>query len=380
MKIVFTGGGTGGHFFPVIAVAESLSGLAYKEKYIQPKMYYFGPSQFDEKLLFDNNISFRKVIAGKRRIGYGRWENFTDLFVMAWGVLQAIWYMYRIFPDVVFSKGGYTSFPALVAARVFGIPVIVHESDSRPGRVNAWSGKFAEKVAVSYPGAAEFFDINKVAVTGNPIRKELRELPTREEGVEFFGLEPGVPTILVLGGSLGAQRINDAVLGILPKGVESFQVLHQTGKANFEEIDQTKKIILEYNPNKDRYKNFSFFDIDHMRHAAAAADIIITRAGSSLFEFALWGIPTIVIPIPEPTSHDQRSNAYSYTRSGAGVVIEEGNLTSNILLSQIYAVLSNDSIRKQMGEAAKNFARADAADKIARALLDIGMRHERTGK
>lgn len=377
MKIVFTGGGTGGHFFPLIAVAESLVELAYEEKYVRPKMFYFGPTQYDEKLLFDNNISYRKVIAGKRRIGYGKWENFLDLFVMGWGVLQAIWYMYRIFPDVVFSKGSYTSFPALLAARLFRIPVIIHESDSRPGRVSAWSSRFAEKVAVSYPTVADYFDLDKVAITGNPIRKELRELPEREEAIRYFNLEPNVPTVLVIGGSQGAQRINDAVLGILSKGVESFQMIHQTGNAHFTEIEQTKKIILEYNPHKGRYRNLAFLDLESMRYAAAAADIVITRAGSSLFEVALWGIPAIVIPIPEPTSHDQRTNAYSYARGGAGVVIEEDNLTSNILLSQIYMILSNTSIHKQMGEAAKSFAHTDASRKIAKALLEVGTRHER---
>lgn len=377
MKIVFTGGGTGGHFFPLIAVAESLDELAYEEKYVQPKKFYFGPSPYDEKILFDSNISFRKVVAGKRRIGYGAWENFLDLFVMGWGVLQALWYMYRIFPDVVFSKGSYTSFPTLLAARIFGIPVIIHESDSKPGRVSSWSAKFAKKIAVSYPSIADSFDLNKVAVTGNPIRKELRELPPRDEAVSYFELEPNVPTVLVLGGSQGAQRINDAVLGILSRGVETFQVIHQTGKAHFEEIEQTKRIVLEYNPNKHRYKNVSFLDINDMRYAAAAADIVITRAGSALFEIALWGIPAIVIPIPEPTSHDQRTNAYSYIREGAGVVIEEGNLTSNILLSQIHMILSNESIRKQMGEAARGFAREGASRKIARALLDVGMRHDK---
>lgn len=377
MKIVFTGGGTGGHFFPLIAVAESVIDLAHKEKFIQPKMFYFGPTEYNEALLSENNITFKRIVAGKRRIGYGRWQNFLDLFVTGWGVLQAIWQMYRVFPDVVFSKGSYASFPTLVAARIFGIPIVIHESDSRPGRVSAWSGRFAAKVAVTYPNAVDFFDLDKVAVTGNPIRKELRSIPEKVEGYSYYELDPNLRTVVVIGGSLGAQRINDAVLGILNKGVENFQIIHQTGQANFQEVDQTMRIILEYNPHKSRYKPVAFMDIEGLRHAAAAADIVITRAGSTLFELALWGIPSIVIPIPEPTSHDQRTNAYSYTRSGAGIVIEEGNLTSNILLSQINMILSNDSIRKQMGETARNFARVGASDKIARALFDIGMRHEK---
>ncbi|MDZ7726174.1 MAG: undecaprenyldiphospho-muramoylpentapeptide beta-N-acetylglucosaminyltransferase [Candidatus Campbellbacteria bacterium] len=376
MKIVFTGGGSGGHFFPIIAVAESLTKLAYEEKYIKPKMYYFGPAKYDEELLFDNDISFRKVVAGKRRVGYGRIRNFLDMFVMGWGILQAIWRMYRVFPDVVFSKGSYTSFPVLVAARFFGIPVIVHESDSRPGRANKWAGKFAEKVAVSYEQAAEFFPEEKIAYTGNPVRQDITDLPTKDEGLSFFELDNDVPTILVTGASQGAQRINDVVLNVLPRMVKKYQIIHQTGPSNFEEIERTKEIILEYSEHKERYKPVAFLDANSLRHAAAASDLVITRAGSSLFEIALWGIPSIVVPISVSNGDHQRTNAYAYTHNGAGIVIEENNLTSNIVLSQINTIFSNDSIRKQMGEAALKFAKKNAADKIARALFDVGMKHQ----
>lgn len=376
MKIVFTGGASGGHFYPIIAVAEALNSVAYDEKYIPPKMYYFGPDEYDKKLLFDNDISFRRVGAGKQRVGYGALQNFLDLFATFWGVLQALIHMYRVFPDVVFSKGSYTSVPVLVAARILGIPIVIHESDSRPGRANAWAGKFAEKIAVSYPDAAEFFDMDKVAVTGNPIRKELLSLPTKEEGRAYFSLEEDTPTILVLGGSQGAQRINEAVLGVLSRAVERYAIIHQTGSLNFDEINKTKDIILEYSQGGHRYKPLPSLSVEDTRHAAAAADLVITRAGSTLFEVAEWSIPSIVIPINISNADHQRANAYAYAQNGAGVVIEEANLTSNIIMSQIQAIFSNDSIRAQMGEAAHNFARPGAAKKIARALLDIGMRHE----
>lgn len=377
MKVIFTGGASGGHFFPIIAVAESLTSLAYNEKYVQPKMYYFGPTEYDKKLLFDNEIAFRKVVAGKKRVGYGRIQNFLDLFVTGWGTLQAIWYMYRIFPDVVFSKGSFTSMPVLIAARIFGIPLVVHESDSRPGRANVWGGRFATKIAVSYPGAADFFDMNKVAVTGNPIRKELTTLPTKEEGKAFFGLEKDTPAILIMGGSQGAERINEAVLGILSRVVAKYSIIHQTGIIHYEEINRTKDVILENNEHKERYKPLGFLNAEETRNAAAAVDLIITRAGSSLFEIAEWSLPSIVIPINISNADHQRTNAYAYTHEGAGVVIEEANLTSNIILSQIEAIFSNDSIRMQMGQAAHNFARPDASRKIARALFDVGVQHEK---
>lgn len=255
--------------------------------------------------------------------------------------------------------------------------MVIHESDSRPGRANQWAGKFAKKIAVSYPDVSEFFDMSKVAVTGNPIRKELLELPSKEEGLMHFSLERNVPVILVIGGSQGAERINEAVLGILPKAVSEYSLIHQTGALNFEEINKMKDIVLEYNEHKSRYKPLAYLSVEDTRHAAAAADLVITRAGSSLFEIAEWSLPSIVIPINVSNSDHQRANAYAYTHEGAGVVIEEANLTPNIILSQIHSIFSNDSIRRQMGEAAHNFARAGAAKKIARALFDIGMKHER---
>ncbi|MEX0933286.1 MAG: UDP-N-acetylglucosamine--N-acetylmuramyl-(pentapeptide) pyrophosphoryl-undecaprenol N-acetylglucosamine transferase [Candidatus Paceibacterota bacterium] len=376
MKVIFTGGASGGHFYPIIAIAEALDSLVYNEKYVKPKMFYFGPTEYDKKLLFDNDIAFRRVVAGKQRVGYGRFQNVLDVFVTLGGILQAIWHMYRIFPDVVFSKGSFTSIPVLIAARLFGIPVVIHESDSRPGRANKWAGTFAKKVAVSYPDAAEFFDMSKVAVTGNPIRKELLVLPTKEEGRSFYGVESEAPVILVMGGSQGAEIINEAVLGILGRAVSLYTIIHQTGDRNFEEINKTKEVILEGNQHKERYKPFAFLSADETRHAAAAADLVITRAGSSLFEIAGWKIPSIVIPINLSNADHQRANAYAYTHEGAGVVIEEANLTPNIILSQIDAIFTNDSIRTQMGEAAHNFARSGAAKKIAHALFDIGMKHE----
>lgn len=376
MKVVFTGGSSGGHFYPIIAVAEALQELAFGEKYVKPKLYYFGPTEYDKTLLEKNDILFRKVLAGKQRVGYGAFNNFLDLFVTLWGTLQAVYYMYRIFPDVVFSKGSFTSVPVLLAARLFGIPVVVHESDSRPGRANLWAGKFAEKIAVSYPEAAEFFDMDKVAVTGNPIRKELLSLPTKEEGRAYFNLEADVPTIFVIGGSQGSERINEAVFSVLAEIVAAYSVIHQTGPLNFEEINKTKDVILESSTFKTRYKPFPSLSSEEMRYAAAATDLVITRAGSSLFEIAEWKIPSIVIPIEISNADHQRANAYAYTRFGAGIVIEEQNLTKNIILSQIRSIFSNDSIRKQMGEAAHNFARKGAAKKIAYALFEIGMRHE----
>ncbi len=205
MKILLTGGGTGGHVYPLIAVAQSIRKIVREEKLLDATLYYMAPSKYNEQALLENGIIYVPCFAGKIR-RYFSLLNVVDLFKTATGIIRAIFDIYNIFPDIIFSKGGYVSFPALVAARLFGIPVVIHESDSKPGRVSLWSGKFAKRIALSYPQAAQYFDEKRVAHTGNPIRKEI-ELPLKEGSFEHFQFERELPVLLILGGSQGSQKV-----------------------------------------------------------------------------------------------------------------------------------------------------------------------------
>lgn len=377
MKIVCTGGGTGGHFYPIIAVVEALRERAKERKIIPPHIYYFAPSAYNSRALFDNEVDFVSIPAGKIR-RYFSILNVTDLFKTAIGILRATLSLFRIYPDVVFAKGGYASFPTIFAARLLKIPVFIHESDSKPGRVNAWAGKFARYVAISYPDAATFFKIDKekIAFTGNPIREQIRT-PLSNGAVEFLHLEEGLPAILILGGSQGSQLINDCVLDSLPDLVKDIQIIHQTGKKNFKEVSETASIVLKDNPNISRYHPFEYLNDLGMRMSAGASSVIISRAGSTIFEIASWGLPSIIIPLSEEVSHDQTSNAFAYARSGACSVIEEHNLTSHILTAEIQKIINNKNISESMRAKTKEFAHPDAATKIADALIAIGLEHER---
>ncbi len=150
MKILFTGGGTGGHFYPIIAVAKEIQKVTKQEKLLAPELYYMAPTPYDARELFENNILYQKIAAGKMR-RYFSIRNFFDLFKTGWGVLSAVFAVFSLYPDVIFGKGGYGSFPVLLAAKLFRIPVIIHESDVKPGRVNTWAGKFAYRVMISHP-------------------------------------------------------------------------------------------------------------------------------------------------------------------------------------------------------------------------------------
>lgn len=374
MKILFTGGGTAGHFYPIIAVAEEVNRIAAEEKLLPPELYYIGPSPYDARALFENNIVYHYASAGKIR-RYFSILNFFDLFKTGLGILQALFSVFMIFPDVVFAKGGYASFPTLFAAKVLRIPVVIHESDTSPGRVSTWAGRFAERVAISYKEAAGFFDEKKVAWTGNPIRRDIRML-TKKDSHKFLNLKEGLPVILILGGSQGAQILNDAILDSLPKLVEKYQIIHQTGEKNYNITSETAKVVLQGNKNISRYHPYNYLNTLNLRMSASAADLIITRAGSTLFEVAIWGIPSIVVPIPQSISHDQSGNAFSYARAGAAIVMEEQNLGSSLLVFEIDRIMGNRSLRASMKEAALKLAQPLAAEKIAREIIAIALSHE----
>ncbi len=376
MKILFTGGSTGGHFYPLIAVAEAVRERASDRKIIAPRMYFMSPTRYNPRALYDNEIEFLKVPAGKIR-RYFSFLNFVDLFKTFFGIIVAIIKMYEVYPDVVFGKGGYGSFPALVAAKFLRIPVIIHESDSKPGRVNSWAGKFAQKIAVSYPEAAKYFpgSEGKIALTGLPIRKDII-IPLSTGAREYFHLEELTPVIVVMGGSQGAARINDIVMDALPDLLTRYQVIHQTGRNNFDLIEKMAKIVLKNSPNAYRYHPVDYLNDMALRMSAGLAEVIISRAGSTIFEIAVWGVPSIIVPLPKDISHDQTDNAFSYARSGACTVIEESNLSSHILTSEIDNIINNQSVKDKMRQSAKDFSHTDAAAKIADVLLEIGLDHE----
>jgi len=375
MKVLFTGGGTRGHFYPIIAIAEAFNALAEHEKFFDVELYYMSDQPFDERLLFENGITFKRVNTGKIR-RYFSLKNIIDFFKTGIAVISAIWQMYKLYPDVVVGKGGYASFPALFAARILNIPVIIHESDSAPGIANKWAGKFADKIAISYESAAKYFPKEKTALTGNPIRREIIE-PTNEGANDLFDLEDGVPVILILGGSQGAQIINDAVIQALSGLVSKYQIIHQTGANNINEVRETADALLKGNEFAKRYKPFAFFDDLSLKMAASVADLVVSRAGSTIFEIAVWKLPSVIIPITGSNGDHQRKNAYTYARAGACEVIEEANFTPNILLSEIDRLMDEPDTRSKMSESAKGFSRTDAADKIAEQILNVLREHKK---
>ncbi len=378
MKIVFTGGITGGHFYPIIAIAEAIHDLVREKYIVPPKLYYIAPTPFDSKALFSNEITFLKSTAGKIR-RYPSILNVTDIFFTAVGFVWSFFRLLILYPDIVISKGGYASVPTVLAARVLAIPIIIHESDAKPGRANLLASHFAIRIAVSFQSAIAYFPKKvqkRIALTGTPVRKVLR-IPASKDSATLLEIDSTVATILIMGGSGGSKRINEIVLEALPDLVKIVNVIHQTGTKNIESVRSVSTIALENNIHAKRYKPFAYLSTQAMRQAAAVSCLIVSRAGAgTIAEIATWNLPAILIPIPEEISHDQRKNAYAFAQNGAAIVIEESNLTPHILVSEIRRVINNPEEAKRMGKAGAPFAREDAAKDIAEEALSIAITHE----
>lgn len=374
MKIMLTGGGTGGHFYPIIAVAEAINSISQTQKIVKANMIFVSDSPYDPNILLRQGMKFKKISAGKLRRYFSFW-NIIDALKIPIGIIKALWTVYIDFPDVIFSKGGYASFPTVLAARILGIPLIIHESDAVPGRVNAWAGKFAKKIAISFSETAKYFPREKVALTGNPVRKSFF-IPVKTGAREFLKLEEGAPVIFFIGGSQGAKKINDNLIDVLPDMLKKYQVIHQCGKKNLKDVEYRISIVLEKSSNKSRYHYFDFLNEISLEMAYGAADLAVSRASSgAIFEISASGTPSILIPLPNAAQDHQKENAYLYAKTGAAEVLEEMNLKPHILLSEIDRLINNKAELNSMSEAAKKFAKPDAAEKIAKEIINLALEH-----
>jgi UDP-N-acetylglucosamine--N-acetylmuramyl-(pentapeptide) pyrophosphoryl-undecaprenol N-acetylglucosamine transferase len=370
IRIVLTGGGSGGHIYPLIAVAEAL-----QERLSQLntpfEFSYLGPNDAYSALLSNHGIIVHPIVSGKIR-RYFSLQNILDIPKFFIGFVQALFKLYLIMPDVVFSKGGTGALPVVVAAWFYRIPIAIHDSDAQPGRTNVASSRFAGKVFLSFEKAAAYFAAEKVMVVGSPLRTELlQERTTKEAAKEIMGFDKTQPLTLVLGGSQGATRINDFVLANLKQFLDETQVLHQTGATNLTDVQKLSQAALaSSSQSSHRYIPVAYLQND-MEAALTAADVVVARSGSSVFELAAFGLPAILIPLAESANDHQRADAYEFSKTGAAIVIEETNLLPGIFFTELKKILSNDEFRAKMSAASTAFFISGAAEKIAENLLAL---------
>lgn len=368
LLVVFTGGGSGGHVYPLLAVAEALRkrvlALGAPAEFI-----YMGPKDAYAPLIKARGMDVVNIVSGKVR-RYASAANIADVPKFFIGFIQALFELYFIMPDVIFSKGGTGALPVVMAGWFYRIPIIIHESDAHPGLTNLASARFSKKVFVSFARAAQFFNPEKTKVSGAPIRTELLEgRTTRELAKETLGFNPQEPLTVIIGGSQGSTRINEFILTNLVPLIKETQVLHQTGVANFLEAQKLSHAALEGLNVKNRYQPVNYFE-SNLVTALTAADVVIARAGASIFEIASFGIPSILIPLAESANGHQRMNAYELANAGGAIVIEEPNLLPGIFFGQLKSLLSNPDLRAKMGAAAQKFFTGGASEMIADEILE----------
>ena len=337
-RIVLTGGGTAGHVTPHLALLPHLLEEGYE-------VHYIGTEEgIEHKMMALPGVTYHAVKSGKLR-RYFDWKNFTDPFKVLAGAFQSAHLMGKIKPDVCFSKGGFVSVPAVIGAWLHGVPVICHESDLTPGLANKICSKFAKKIATTFPECAKALG-EKAVCTGTPMRPELFS-GNREKGLALCGFNGEKPVLMMMGGSSGAQKVNQALREALPRILEKMDVLHITGKGNLDESLQTLP----------GYTQFEFLS-DDLPNALACADFVLSRAGSNaLCEFQALKKPMLLVPYPKGASRgDQILNAESYRARGLCHVLLQENMTADSLFAAIEKLMAE---KDQLVENLKNAPPAD---------------------
>lgn len=367
MRILFTGGGTGGHIFPLVAIAREL-----KKINNEIEIAFIGPDKFSESILKKEGLKINGILSGKIR-RYFSPLLFIDLFKMPVGLLQAYWHIFWFMPDIVFSKGGYGSAIAVFISWLFRIPIIIHESDSVPGLVNQLFSKISKKNFVSFEQSAAFFPAEKTSVVGNPIRLELFNQNSKNIP-ETLGIRTKKPVIFFMGGSQGAEQINTLLLVALADFIKKYEVLHQCGTKHFKKIKKFTDIKLKSNTDKKSYHPYSVLGENELACAYTASSIIVSRAGSgSIFEIAASGKPSILIPYNFSAGNHQEKNAHEYAKTGASIVLEGTNLTPHMLIGEIERILNNPERNKSMSRAARQFAKPEAGQRIAEEIIKLAI-------
>lgn len=365
IKVLITGGGTGGHIYPAIAVAQML-----KQDNDIEKIFYVGCKKNMEKdIVLSENLAFYSInVSGmprKTSLKFIKW--FIEL---GFATIKSVYYILKLKPDVVFGTGGYVSGPVLLAAKILNTPFVVHDPDAHPGIVNKFMAKWASAVSISFEQAKFHLKSNNIILNGNPIRANFLQV-NKEDALRKLHLNPDKKTLLVIGGSQGAMTINNAMLDAAPYLInQGFQVIHQTGAKNYdkymEELTQRHPEII----NNPCYIVKPFFN--NMEIPLNAADLAISRAGSlSLSELNLCGLPSILVPYPHAAADHQKFNAKAMEEAGASIYLEDAECNASKILELIIDIFNNPEKLEQMKLFNKTLAKPQATENIIQILKNI---------
>lgn len=360
-RIIISGGGTGGHIFPAIAIADGLrdSGLAEEILFVGAK----GRMEMEKVPAAGYKIEGLEIAGFQRSLSA---QNLKFPFKVIKSLLHARKIVKDFNPDIAIGVGGYASGPLLFAASVNGVPTVIQEQNSYPGVTNKILSKRAKKICVAYPNMQQFFPEDKIVYTGNPVRSIITQsLPSREESCKFFGLNPEKPVILSFGGSLGALTLNDSIENSVLKFAEKdIQVIWQTGSYYYQRIHDAWK-----DKTPDGIKIHEF--LKEMQYAYGAADIIISRAGAlSISELCIVGKPTILVPSPNVAEDHQTKNAMALVNENAAILVKD-NEARNALYQTAIDTLQHPELLKSLSANIRTLAKAEATKTIVQTIQQL---------
>jgi UDP-N-acetylglucosamine--N-acetylmuramyl-(pentapeptide) pyrophosphoryl-undecaprenol N-acetylglucosamine transferase len=367
VRIVIAGGGTGGHTSAALAVAATLRRDGHTD------IHWIGSRDgLEATRAPEAGLTFHAIATGKIRRYWDR-RNISDLLVnVPVGVLQSWQLLRRLRPALLFATGGFVSVPPSLAARVLGIPIVVHEQTSVPGLANRLTGRWAARIAVSFPVRGGVFPPERVVLTGNPLRPALRD-GSAAAAFTRFGFDPGLPLVYVTGGAQGSNRINRAVGEALPTLLPTCQILHQCGD-NRETGDRR---WLEGKAGalppqlKPRFVVSPWVG-EELRDVYAAASLCIGRSGAgTINEICQLGVPALFVPLPGTSGDEQTANARLVAEAGGAVILPQSELSPETLTAAVQRLLDDRKALAAMGAKARSLAVRDAADRLARLLLEV---------
>lgn len=352
VRIIVTGGGSGGHVKPLMAVVEEL------QQHSCDILYIGSGAEIEKKEAGKHKIKYRQILCGKYR-RYFDWQNFIDPFKIAIGFLQAFFIILFFWPKAVFAKGGFVSLPVAYASWILMRPIIAHETDVVPGLANRLIINYAKKFCVGFPARYyENLPASKIVYTGNPISKEYFAKPTTNNP-QLSTKNQKSKTIFITGGSQGSRFINQTIATILGKLTEKYNVIHQCGKLDYEWL------------SKNSWKNYRLFDFsDKMPEYMMSADLVISRSGGAIMEIAACQKPTILIPLPSSASNHQEMNARVLEKANAAIVLRQKGLTSESLLEIIDRLMEDKKMQQELGAKIFQFFQPDAAKMIVKEILN----------
>ena len=364
MKLVFTGGGTAGHIFPILAILREIKKVDKESKI---ELFYIGPKDNYTHLIQEEGVKIKTIFSGKIR-RYFSFKNIIDLFKIPIGFFQALSWFFIKSPDLIFSKGGFGSFSAVLAGKVFSIPIFMHESDMVPGLVSKITAKWAFEIFTAFDEIVEL-PREKVMYVGDPIRQNIINYD-KNSAKQALALKGGRPVLLILGGSQGAKAVNDIIIEILPEILSQFEVIHATGNRNYKQMKDEVNVLISKNLT-EYYHPKGFLEEKELGGALAVSDLVISRAGSgAIFEIAATSKPAILIPLPKSAQDHQLKNAYQFAETGAAEVLEQENLKPHFFLEKIRYLFSKPIILKNMAEHSGAFARPKATAIIANYIFE----------